>query len=270
MLWKYNIIPFVFLQLFLDRQKATTFDIYIFQGVNMFESLGMFLSKLKCFSAFVETAECFPKPLSKEEEELYLKKYKEEKDMNAREILITRNLRLVPHIVKRFVGSTTVEADDMISVGAIGLIKAIDSFDAEKGVKLATYASRCIENEILMLIRVNKKHKDNVSLDLPVANNDGGDDILIMDMIADESEPLDEKLNNIFIYERVQNVVDSKLSPREREVIAKRYGLNGEKILTQKELAKQIGISRSYISRIEKKSIETIKASLDKKKNQKN
>lgn len=230
----------------------------------MFESLGMFLSRIKCFSAFVENAECFPKPLKKEEEELYLKRFKEEGDMSAREILITRNLRLVPHIVKRYVGTTTVEADDMISVGSIGLIKAIDSFDHTRGIKLATYASRCIENEILMLIRVNKKHKDNISLETPVANDGSGDELLIMDMIADEQEDIDEKLNTNFVYDKIQDIIDTKLSKREQEIVAKRYGLHGEKVLTQKELAKQIGISRSYISRIEKKSVDTIKQNLDR------
>ncbi len=229
----------------------------------MFESLGMFLSRVKFFSAFVENAEGFPKPLKKDEEEYYLKKYKEEKDMSARDVLITRNLRLVPHIVKRYVGTTVVEADDMISVGSIGLIKAIDSFDHTRGIKLATYASRCIENEILMLIRVNKKHKDTISLETPVCNDGSGDEILIMDMIADEEVDIDEQVNTSFIFDKIQGIINRKLSPREKEIITKRYGLNGEKILTQKELAKQIGISRSYISRIEKKSIDTIKTSLD-------
>ena len=229
----------------------------------MFESLSMFLSRVKCFSAFVENAEGFPKPLKKEEEEKYLKKFKEENDLSAREILINRNLRLVPHIVKRYVGTTTVEADDMISVGAIGLIKAIDSFDHTRGIKLATYASRCIENEILMLIRVNKKHKDTISLETPVATDSGGDEMLIMDTIADENEDLDEKLNTSFLYDKIQSVIECKLSKREREIVAKRFGLYGEKPQTQKEIAKEIGISRSYISRIEKKSIDIIKNNID-------
>jgi len=238
----------------------------------MFESLGMFLSKVQCFSAFVENAGGggFPHPLKKSEEEEFLRKYKEEGDMSARDILITKNLRLVPHIVKKFVGTTTVEADDMISVGSIGLIKAIDSFDHKRGIKLATYASRCIENEILMLIRVNKKHKDNISLDTPVSNSESGDDLLIMDVIADETEDIDEKLNTNFVYDKIQDIIDSKLSKREKEVVLKRFGLNGNKAMTQKEIAKQIGISRSYISRIEKKSVETIKQNLDKNLLEKN
>lgn len=231
----------------------------------MFESLGMFLSRIKCFSAFVDNTESFPKPLSKEEEDYYLKKYKVDGDKKAREMLITRNLRLVPHIVKRFVGSKTVEADDMISVGSIGLIKAIDTFDSSRGIKLATYASRCIENEILMLIRVNKKHKDNVSLDSPLQRESSSDELYLMDIIADEKENLDEKLENIFFYDKIQEVIDGKLSPREKEVVIKRFGLNGQRSLTQKELAKEIGISRSYISRIEKKSLETIKENVDSK-----
>ena len=238
----------------------------------MFESLGMFLSKLQCFSAFVENSGGggFPHPLKKSEEEEYLRRYKEEGDKSAREVLITRNLRLVPHIVKKFVGTTTVEADDMISVGSIGLIKAIDSFDHTRGIKLATFASRCIENEILMLIRVNKKHKENVSLDAPVANSESGEDLLIMDMIADDREDIDEKVNTNFVYDKIQNIIDKKLTKREKEIVEKRFGLHGGKVLTQKEIAKQIGISRSYISRIEKKSVETIKQNLDKNLFEKN
>ena len=126
----------------------------------MFESLPLFLSKLRCFTAFVNNAEGFPKPLTKEQEHALLVAYHEKGDMHARSELINHNLRLVSHIVKKYAGSVSIEVDDLISVGAIGLIKAIDSFKYEKGAALATYASKCIDNEILMLIRINKKHKD--------------------------------------------------------------------------------------------------------------
>lgn len=230
----------------------------------MFESIGMFLSKVKCFSAYVDNAEGFPKPLTKEEETYYMKKYKEEGDMSARDTLITRNLRLVPHVVKKYTCSNIVEADDMISTGSLGLIKAVDSFDHTRGVKFATYASRCIQNEVLMLIRTNKKHKDNISLESPVSSDANGDDeILLMDMIADEEDDITERLNNSFILEEVQDIINRKLSPREKQIVIKRFGLDGDKIMTQKELAKEIGISRSYISRIENKSIETIKENIN-------
>ena len=141
----------------------------------------------------------------------------------------------------------------------------ISTFRADKNIKLATYASRCIENEILMLIRVNKKHKDTISLETPIATDSGGEEMLVMDTIADESEDMDEKLNTSFVFDKIQSVIEKKLSKREREVVAKRYGLNGQKPQTQKEIAKEIGISRSYISRIEKKSLDIIKSSLDPK-----
>lgn len=229
----------------------------------MFESMGLFLSRIKCFSAFVEHATSYPKPLSAEDEIKYLKAYKEKGDLVAREKLITHNLRLVPHIVKKYIGTTIVEADDMISVGSIGLIKAIDSFDYTKGIKLATYASKCIDNEILMLIRVNKKHKDVLSIECPISVDKSGNEILIADLIADDGEEVEDQINANFILDKIQEVVDTKLTAREKEIVYKRFGLNKEKILTQNEVAKHIGISRSYVSRIENKSLKTIKKHLD-------
>ena len=229
----------------------------------MFESLGVFLSRVRCFSAFVDTATSFPKPLSAEEELKYLKAFKENGDMVAREKLITHNLRLVPHIVKKYIGTTIVESDDMISVGSIGLIKAVDSFDYTKGIKLATYASKCIDNEILMLIRMNKKHKDVLSIECPISVDKSGNEILIADMLADDGEEIEDQVNSNFVLDKIQEVVDTKLSPREREIVYKRFGLKNQKVQTQNEVAKQIGISRSYVSRIENKSIKLIKKHLD-------
>ncbi len=230
----------------------------------MFESLPFFLSKLRCFTAFINNTEGFPKPLSKEKEKELLVKYREKGDMQARSKLINHNLRLVSHIVKKYAGSVTIEVDDLISVGAIGLIKAIDSFNYEKGVGLATYASKCIDNEILMLIRVNKKHKDVVSLSSKFASDKDGNEVLLMDIIESNEDEVEDAVSSSFIMERINNVIDKHLSKREKEIVIKRYGLNGQKVYTQKELAEELGISRSYVSRIEAKALELIKGDLSK------
>lgn len=230
----------------------------------MFESLPFFLSKLRCFTAFINNTEGFPKPLTKEKEKELLIKYREKDDMQARSKLINHNLRLVSHIVKKYAGSVTIEVDDLISVGAIGLIKAIDSFDYEKGVGLATYASKCIDNEILMLIRVNKKHKDVVSLSSKFASDKDGNEVLLMDIIESDEEEVEDAVSSSFIMEKINTAINKNLSKREKEIIIKRYGLNGQKVYTQKELAEELGISRSYVSRIEAKALELIKDDLSK------
>lgn len=230
----------------------------------MFESLPFFLSKLRCFTAFVNNTECFPKPLTKEKERELLIKYRQEGDMQARSQLINHNLRLVSHIVKKYAGSVTIEVDDLISVGAIGLIKAIDSFDYEKGVGLATYASKCIDNEILMLIRVNKKHKDTISLSSKFASDKDGNEVLLMDILESDEEEVEQAVSSSFIMEKINHAINLRLTDREKEIIIKRYGLNGQKVYTQKELADELGISRSYVSRIEAKALELIKGDLTK------
>ena len=226
-----------------------------------FESFSYFLSRINCFSAFINTAEGFPKPLSREEERETFEKFKKNGDLEARQKLITHNLRLVVHIVGKYAGSVKVEADDLISVGTIGLMKAIDSFDYDKGVQLGTYASRCIDNEILMVLRANKKHKEDLSLNTVIGGDKEGNDFMLMDIIPADDELEDIAQTNFFI-EKVSNNVNKLLSKREKEVLEKRYGLHGEKVLTQKELAKELNISRSYVSRIEAKALQIIKDSI--------
>lgn len=226
-----------------------------------FESFSYFLSRINCFSAFINTAEGFPKPLSREEERETFEKIKKNGDLEARQKLITHNLRLVVHIVGKYAGSVKVEADDLISVGTIGLMKAIDSFDYDKGVQLGTYASRCIDNEILMVLRANKKHKEDLSLNTVIGGDKEGNDFMLMDIIPADDELEDIAQTNFFI-EKVSNNVNKLLSKREKEVLEKRYGLHGEKVLTQKELAKELNISRSYVSRIEAKALQIIKDSI--------
>ncbi len=198
----------------------------------------------------------FPNPLSKEEEEKCIKLLLEKKDKDARNKLIEHNLRLVAHIVKKF-ETKNGDNDDLISIGTIGLIKGIDSYSLKHGTKITTYCARCIENEILMYFRSNKKNNSNVSLDDPIGFDKDGNDITILDVLktpaidyADEIE----KNDNLKLLEQYFNI----LNPREKEIIIRRYGLNNTDELTQKEIAKELNISRSYVSRIEKRAITKI------------
>lgn len=203
----------------------------------------------------------FPKPLSTKEEKEYLRQCREGcKD--ARDILIERNLRLVAHIVKKY-NVSDKEIDDLISIGTIGLIKAIDNFDMDKGIRLATYASKCIENELLMMLRSAKKLSKEVYLYEPIGADREGNEINLLDIIecvdADIVDNLELEDNVKKIYQLINNV----LTPREREIIELRYGLNEIDEVTQREIATKLGISRSYVSRIEKKALKKLKDSFD-------
>ena len=195
----------------------------------------------------------FQKPLTPEEEKYYLQQYKQG-SLEAKNILIERNLRLVAHIVKKYQGAVE-ELDDLISIGTIGLIKAIHTFDAGKASRLSTYAARCIDNELLMLLRSKKKSSREVSLYEPIGTDKEGNEISLLDVI--ETEPVDVVKN----YSLKQDIdllyqlLPKVLSPREQEIITLRYGLYGERELTQREIAKWLNISRSYVSRIEKNAL---------------
>ncbi len=229
----------------------------------IYESFSAFTSRVCCFTSFVNTSQGFPHPLSAKEEENYFVKYKQQGDMTARDELINHNLRLVAHIVKKYQNS--LEADDLISVGSIGLMKAVDSFDYCKGVKFSTYASRCIENEILMLIRSNKRHKDVVSLNSVVTSNGDKDEILLEDVISvDDDDDIVHSVETSFMMDKVFDVMKKHLNPIEQEVIIYRYGLKGKPMLPQRELAVMLGLSRSYISRIENKALDIIKKQMTK------
>ena len=199
----------------------------------------------------------FPQPLTAAEEREYLQKYTEG-DLEAKHILVERNLRLVAHIVKKY-QSYEEEAEDLLSIGTIGLIKAVVTFNPEKCVRLGTYAARCIENEILMYLRAKKKSSKEISLYEPIGTDREGNEIQLFDIIETEETDAHKKVelsDDIqILYERVE----SELSPRERLVLKMRYGLyNGEEY-TQREIARQLGISRSYVSRIEKSAIEKLR-----------
>lgn len=219
------------------------------------ESFLTFLSKVFCFTSYVNNKGSFPNPLTAEEERECLQKCKQG-DGAAREKLIRHNLRLVAHIVKKY--SNAGEADDLISVGSIGLIKGIETFEYGKGSQLATYAAKCIENEILMYIRANKKHRANVSLSESVGVDKEGNEITLMDVLPLKEESVFTKVETGILYEKVIKVIDDVLDGREREIIRMRYGIGYPRAFTQLEIAAMLNISRSYVSRIEKKALEKI------------
>lgn len=199
----------------------------------------------------------FPTPLSVEEEQYYIKKYIEG-DLEAKHILIERNLRLVSHVVKKY-QHLEENTEDLISIGTIGLIKAIVTFNPEKNNRLGTYAARCIENEILMMFRAKKKTSKEVSLYEPIGTDHEGNEIQLFDIIETNEKDTHTKIvlkDNIkLLYEKVESI----LTPRERLVLKMRYGLYNEEEYTQREIASRLGISRSYVSRIEKSAIEKLR-----------
>ena len=196
--------------------------------------------------------QAFPNPLSAEEEEHYLT-LMANGDKNAREKLIEHNLRLVAHIVKKYQNQTD-DKEDLISIGTIGLIKAIDSFSPDKGTKLATYAARCIDNEILMLFRSTKKMRNDVSLYDPIGYDKEGNEICLIDVVKDENKDLNDIIIQQLAFEKIEKNLKS-LTQRERDIIVRRFGLENNEEETQQEIAKSYGISRSYVSRIEKRAL---------------
>ena len=220
------------------------------------EFLTFVLGKITFFTGSVLGRTSFPKPLSQQEETECIKKMRAG-DALAKEKLINHNMRLVAHVVKKYSGAS--EVDDLISVGSIGLIKAINSFEPEKGTQLATYAARCIENEILMLLRANKKYAQDVSLTEPVGADKEGNELSIIDLLSEKDDSVFEQVDRSIEREKLLEFLKNNLSKREYSVICLRYGLKGERSYAQREVAKFLKISRSYISRIEKKAIEKLK-----------
>lgn len=204
----------------------------------------------------------FPKPLSTTEEKSYLMQYKDG-SQEARSILIERNLRLVAHIVKKY-SAPDKEIDDLISIGTIGLIKAIDTFDSDKGIRLATYASRCIDNELLMMLRSGKKQSKEVYLYEPIGSDKEGNEINLLDIIESVDEDIVDTLETRENIVKLKKFVQKLLTDREKEIIILRYGLEGGEEVTQREIAVRLGISRSYVSRIEKKALKKLRERFDK------
>ena len=207
----------------------------------------------------IAPGDSFPKPLSRAEEQEYLARWARG-DVEARNLLVEHNLRLVAHIMKKYYTQTD-DVDDLISIGTIGLIKGVNTYKPDKGVRLATYASRCIENEILMHFRSRKKSAGDVSLSEALDVEGDGSGLSIMDVVAQEDD-MAEQIGNAELCEELIRSIETALTKREAKIIRLRYGLDGESPMTQKETAKLCGISRSYVSRIEKKALEKLRLSL--------
>ncbi len=212
-----------------------------------------------CRIDYISGTDTLPPPLSKEEEKTVFAALKEN-DPSARETLIVHNLRLVVYIAKRF-ESSGLPLDDLISIGTIGLIKAVETFCPEKKIKLATYASRCIENEILMVLRKNQSRLE-ISIDEPLSADWDGNELLLSDILGTEDDVVSREIESQAEREMLRHAV-SELGSREQEIMTLRFGLSGGKERTQKEVAETIGISQSYISRLEKKIIRKLKAKLE-------
>ncbi len=224
---------------------------------------GVFDSMMKSIIfliSFISGNNSFPKPLSAKEEKMYIEKMASG-DTDAKTKLIEHNLRLVVHIAKKYSAGIR-DSEDLISLGTIGLIKGINSFDPSKGTRLATYAARCIENEILMLMRANKKTQGDVSLNDPIGTDKEGNQILLMDIIGADEEDVIREIDNREQIKKLYDNIESRLDKREREIIQMRYGLGDGKEWTQAEIAKIMDISRSYVSRIEKKAIEKLRSGI--------
>ena len=218
------------------------------------------ISNLFFFALHLSGTGSFPPPLSAKRERECLLAMKNG-DVNAKNELIEHNLRLVAHIIKKYY-SSSVQQDDLISIGTIGLIKAINTFDPDKGTRLATYAARCIENEILMQFRAQKKTAQDISVNEPIDTDSEGNPLTLMDIISTEDEIV-EDIYKITMLQKLSKEVEKIKDPREKSIIIMRYGLDGRKSMTQLEVSKKLNISRSYVSRIEKKALKELRKALE-------
>lgn len=215
-----------------------------------------FLQSAVFMLGYISNNSLFPEPLSQEEEKMYLERY-EKGDEEARNILIERNLRLVAHVCKKYIG-TKIEQDDLISIGTIGLIKGINSFKVDKGVRLSTYVSRCIDNEILMYLRSTKKLNAEVYLEDTIGTDKDDNTVTLKEVIEANDKSIEDEVDTKFKIKKVYQKIKEILKDRERLIIELRFGLDGSKPKTQKQIAKMMGISRSYVSRIETKAINKL------------
>ena len=225
----------------------------------MLQLLCNFLLRLFFFTGSVRDEGSYPRPLSPKEEAKCLALAREG-DAAARDRLIRHNMRLVAHIVKKYAGAA--ETDDMISVGSIGLIKAINTYEPSRGTRLATYTARCIENEVLMFIRAGKKHRANVSLSDPVGTDKDGNELTIMDLLFEKEDKVFGSVEQSLMLEKFLSAVKRLLDERATQVICMRYALTGGAPQPQREVARRLKISRSYVSRIEKRALEKLRAGL--------
>lgn len=216
----------------------------------------LFIKSAVFVVGYIQSNNLFPEPLSPEEEKMCLEKLKAG-DEEARNILIERNLRLVAHVSKKY-ASTNIDQDDLISIGSIGLIKGINSFDSSKNIKLATYVARCIENEILMYLRSSKKTKAEVYLNEPIGKDKDDNEVTLMDVLETDDKSIEEEIDLRAKIGKLYNKMRETLKQRERTILELRFGLGGHKPKTQNEIASMMGISRSYVSRIETKAINKL------------
>lgn len=230
----------------------------------MFEILS-FLGQYICFFILhVCGGGSFPKPLSEKQEKIYLERCANG-DKEARNKLVEHNLRLVAHIIKKYYG-TQSEQDDLVSIGTIGLIKAVDTYDMNKNIRLSSYASRCIENEILMHFRNAKKSAQDISLNETIDTDKDGNPLTLLDIMAVDDNIIDT-LNLKFNSRKLGQYINEELDEREKKIIILRYGLNGKEPMTQKNVAKLLNISRSYVSRIETRALKILKKRFDSSSN---
>ncbi len=231
----------------------------------MFTLLTELISKgFLFFALHIKPNSTFPPALTAKEEKEMLQRYKNG-DMQAKNTLVEHNLRLVAHIIKKYY-SSSAEQDDLISIGTIGLIKAVNTFDESKGIKLATYASKCIENEVLMYFRSQKKSAQDISINEPIDSDSEGNPLTLMDIISTEdtiAENIDERITVQKLYKFVEEIE----SEREKTIIIMRYGLYGTEPKTQRQIAQKLKISRSYVSRIEKKVLNDLREKFSRNKN---
>lgn len=221
-----------------------------------------FLQSITLLLSYISNGNSFPKPLSVAEERECLERFNKEGDIEARNKLIEHNLRLVAHIAKKYTGSVR-DHEDLLSIGTIGLIKGITSFDPSKGTRLATYAARCVDNEILMLLRAKKKEQGDVSLNESIGTDKEGNQIMLIDVMSNDEADVFDEINSGIEFKQLYRNIKNELDPREREVIVLRYGLIDGHCLPQREIAKKLKISRSYVSRIEKKAVGKLRKNLD-------
>ena len=220
-----------------------------------------FLKSAVMVVGYISNNSLFPEPLTSEEEKIYLEKYNQG-DEEARNILIERNLRLVAHVCKKYT-STNVEQDDLISIGTIGLIKGINSFNVDKGVRLATYVSRCIENEILMYLRASKKINAEVYLEDTIGKDKDDNTVSLQEVLEGNEKSIEDEVDLKFKIKKMYEKMKEVLKDREKLILEMRFGLDGKKPRTQNQIAKLLGISRSYVSRIETKAINKLSKEIE-------
>lgn len=230
----------------------------------MFGFLFQCLQSITLLLSYLSGNHSFPKPLTAEEERECLLRC-QQGDIEARNKLIEHNLRLVAHIAKKYTGSVR-DHEDILSVGTIGLIKGISSFDPSKGTRLATYAARCVDNEILMLLRSRKKEQGDVSLNESIGTDKEGNQVMLLDVISSDDVDVFDEINTSMEVKQLYSNICQELDPRERQVILLRYGLIDGRCLPQREIAKQLKISRSYVSRIEKKAVTKLRKGICEEK----